>query len=474
MRYKFLVFLVGLPFASISIILLFSIINNIPVFVQINWFDLGPKILTMILFGFVGFGIIIGSYWVKTDQSIKNISTDKPWLAQRKWHNNLIYSDEYDQCVRQWIMCFIVNLISASTAFSIPKILNSERYFVAAILFSVILFGFSYVCICIKKTLKYRKYGKSPLRLDPFPGSIGGDVGGLVNIKLPYSKNHNFEVKLQSIYEHTERKDGESETVRDTVWSDQGHFSTELGPDGTRIKFRFKVPLGLPDSEPKSGDHYLWVLEIKSLYDNTDFIRFYDIPVYATAEESQEISETVLQKQKNSQFNDSMSFVKIKKTKNSTNILYSNIRKRKISIPFILISIALFIFSIFPIFLIPAIMTSAIGIYLFSSKLSISLKNHSIKKKRSIFNFTLIKTEIKKENISYILVTKTSSINYSKTAVIYYSLECITVDNNKITIGEGFTSYSQASKIWDFIAEQSDLSDIELRHNVTKDTKTTP
>ncbi|OMH36206.1 hypothetical protein [Motiliproteus sp. MSK22-1] len=472
MKDKLLIFLLGLPFASLSIFLLFGIINDIPRIAQINWSNLGPKTIAVVLFGFVGFGLMIGSYWLRTDQSSKNCPVDEPWLAQKEWRDNLIYSDEYDQCARQWVMCFIVTLISVSISFSIPKAFHSEKYFVLAIFFSIIIFGFIYIFSSIKKTIKYRKYGKSPLRLDPFPGSIGGDVGGSVDITLPYSKNHNFEIKLQSIYEYTDRRGNENDTVKNTIWSDQGHGSTEPGPAGTRIKFRFKVPSGLPDSESKSGDHHRWILEIKSIHDNMDFIRIYDIPVYATGKESQEISDAVLHKQKESQLQDLMSFIKIKKTKNSTNILYSNKRMKTISIIFISISILLCVLSIFPIFLVPAILFGAIGIYLFNRKLSVSLQHHIIKKRRKIFNLVLNDTEIKKKDISHVLIEKTSSIQYRETAIIYYSLKCTTIDNNIITIGESFTSYSQASKIWNFIAEQSDLSDIELRHNVTEDSET--
>ena len=37
------------------------------------------------------------------------------------------------------------------------------------------------------RTPEWRRFGAAPALLDPFPGAIGGNVGGVIDVNFPYA-----------------------------------------------------------------------------------------------------------------------------------------------------------------------------------------------------------------------------------------------------------------------------------------------
>ena len=100
---------------------------------------------------------------------------DEPWLKNKKWHDNEIRSHSQQTLwilwgfgILWWLLLCLPFLAAAD------KIKSAET----AILVIVLLAGIALVMAAIKKTIEWRYYGTTPLTLSPFPGSIGGDVGG--------------------------------------------------------------------------------------------------------------------------------------------------------------------------------------------------------------------------------------------------------------------------------------------------------
>lgn len=69
-----------------------------------------------------------------------------------------------------------------------------------------------------KQTGLLVRYGDAELTLDPFPGSIGGDVGGEVLLHIPYHPNISSEVELELIQDEV-KKEKNSYT---TLWKEGG------------------------------------------------------------------------------------------------------------------------------------------------------------------------------------------------------------------------------------------------------------
>jgi hypothetical protein len=81
------------------------------------------------------------------------------------------------------------NAISSPVLFAFQGELargNQMRWI--ALLFPLV--GLGLLVWAMRQTLGWRRFGMTLLGLDPFPGAIGGDVGGTVELRLPYNPKH--------------------------------------------------------------------------------------------------------------------------------------------------------------------------------------------------------------------------------------------------------------------------------------------
>ena len=106
------------------------------------------------------------------------------------------------------------------------------------------------------KTVRWIRIGATPLTLDPFPGSIGGQVGG----RIQYSGT-TTELKLAlnlSHYYYTRNSKGERSRKIDNVWQQEQFPKAQNG----ELQFVFDVPDNLRPSEKPSGEYYQWDLHL--------------------------------------------------------------------------------------------------------------------------------------------------------------------------------------------------------------------
>lgn len=109
--------------------------------------------------------------------------------------------------------------------------------------------------------------------LDPHPGSIGGDVGGTVDVAIPYEPSGRFYVWLEAI----SYSSGGGKNIIVVEWKEGGSVSADAGPLGTRFQFRFAVPASLPESGPDCK----WLLKVHA--QDPDASWTFEIPVRSNA-----------------------------------------------------------------------------------------------------------------------------------------------------------------------------------------------
>ena len=84
--------------------------------------------------------------------------------------------------------------------------------------------------------------------LDPFPGSIGGHVGGTIELALPFDAAHDFEMTLTNIHSYVSGSGKNRSQKEKAEWQDIIVAHAEPSGKGTRVTFRFDVPLPLGSS----------------------------------------------------------------------------------------------------------------------------------------------------------------------------------------------------------------------------------
>lgn len=237
-----------------------------------------------LLFGLPIIFILVGVLMIVRIFKYKKIdfeSIEKPWLFKKNWKNNQISCSTVARNRGMIIVTIFWNLF----AFSMFGVLINKYGIDSAQLLLVIIFpiiGLGLLTNTFSKIKDLAKNGTAYLKLDPFPGSIGGHLGGeiIFNKRLP--QNSVVEIKLSCI-KVTISSGGDKNRKETLLWQTTGFAF--LNENSKRGEFRFDIPSGLKPSDlTRQGIHWNVVSTIS--YDNAHFERQFDVPVYNTAKES--------------------------------------------------------------------------------------------------------------------------------------------------------------------------------------------
>lgn len=139
---------------------------------------------------------------------------------------------------------------------------NTETLAIAAIGFFALI-GLLLIYQTAVKWLQWRRFGGVELHMDPFPGSIGGEIGGSIDVPLRYAPDSGVEVKLSCIQVTVTRgHKGKSKRSERVLWREQATIKGEPGMRGTRFRFKFPVPADLRASEEPSDNYIKWMLHV--------------------------------------------------------------------------------------------------------------------------------------------------------------------------------------------------------------------
>lgn len=121
------------------------------------------------------------------------------------------------------------------------------------------------------------------LSLDPYPGSIGGQVGGSITLPVHFQAGMRATVWLNCIAvsrRPSGRESGRSRWEK-VQWRTEAATRVSPAAQGARLDFVADVADGLPASDvANDGDHTYWALRIRV----GDIDQTFDIPVFATGD----------------------------------------------------------------------------------------------------------------------------------------------------------------------------------------------
>jgi hypothetical protein len=257
----------------------------------------------VIVFGGVGFGLLI-AIWLappEKDKSNARFATE-PWLLNDDWQTKTIRSNARSSMWGAWAFAIFWNAIASVTPFLAWREIVQNENWVGLIALAFPLVGIGLLVWAIRRTLEWRRFGAAPVTLDPFPGSIGGHVGGTIDLNLSFEPSRRFQVTLTSIRNSISGSGKHRSRAEKALWQDTIVAHAEPGGKGTRLTFRFEVPEGLKDSDAERDESYnLWRLNLKAAMQGTDLDRDYEIPVYATGQQSQRLGKYTMEKARRDQ-----------------------------------------------------------------------------------------------------------------------------------------------------------------------------
>ena len=222
---------------------------------------------------------------------------DIDWQARKGWESSRITSGATRRVWFFSIFALFWNAVSTPLIFIIPDEIQRNNYVVlVALLFPIV--GLFLIYKAIATTLEYRHFGKVFFEMDPYPGAIGGNVGGRIQVgRLPYQQAKEAKdiwVRLECVYSYMSGS-GDNRSRRETIkWAEQGKPKIDSQGRGVSMQFRFDVPENLPnaDVEQKNAYHF-WRLTLKADVSGVDLDRNYNIPVFNTGETSRFIRHDI-------------------------------------------------------------------------------------------------------------------------------------------------------------------------------------
>jgi hypothetical protein len=261
---------------------------------SLRWGLIGFKSIFLFTFGGVGLGLIIVVFRAPKEKDLSAPEyRDTPWLANDKWQTAVVKSNSKTAMWASWGFAAFWNLISAPLPFLIYTEVTEKNNLPALLGLLFPLVGIGLITWAVKSTLEWNRFGPAPVTLDPFPGSIGGHVGGTIDVNLPYDVNTKFSLTLTNLRSYVSGSGKNRSRKESAEWQDTQVAHTSAGVKGSRLSFRFTVPEGIEESAADQSEesYYLWRLNVKADLPGVDIDRDYEIPVYATGERSVQLSE---------------------------------------------------------------------------------------------------------------------------------------------------------------------------------------
>ncbi|THB71991.1 MAG: DUF3592 domain-containing protein [Desulfobulbaceae bacterium] len=229
-----------------------------------------------------------------TDTGQRSSATQtKAWRNKKEWQSESIHSGAKSSTLFFWVFALFWNFVSSFVLFVLPEEVANGNY-LALIALAFPLVGIFLLYKAIKMSLELRRFGDVVYKMDPYPGSIGGNIGGTVDIPGNELYGAEFTVEIACGYSHVSGS-GKNRSRRESIkWSEGGRAKVERTMDGVRLRFKFDIPDNLPEADiAQRGNYYFWRLTIKAVLAGPDLERSFTIPVFKTAEASRFIRHDI-------------------------------------------------------------------------------------------------------------------------------------------------------------------------------------
>jgi hypothetical protein len=441
----------------------------------VRWGMIGFKSIFLFVFGGVGLGLLIAIWRAPREKDAELPEYQQsPWLLNHDWQTATIRSSSKGTMWGMWAFAGFWSAISSFLPFMIyEEVLEKQNYLaLIGLLFPVV--GIGLIGWAIKLTREWRRFGASPVTLDPFPGSIGGHVGGTIELNLPYVATNRFLLTLNSLHSYYSGSGKNRSRKERVLWQDEAIAHSEMTSTGTRLSFRFDVPDGQRESDPqKRGDSYhLWRLNLRADIPGTDLNRDFDIPVFATEQRSQNISAhkvDVSQREQDAIYDDAIRKIfNVRRDGVSTTLsyppgrhLWSNLAGFTVGASFAAAGAYMgfvegsWLFGV--CFGGTGALVAISAFYMLFKSLSVTLDAGTITSVRRVLGIPLRTRTMRRDAFYRFEISSAMQTQAGGKHTMYFSINAIDRSANEIRLGDGFKGKSQAEAAERFLSKEFGL-----------------
>lgn len=253
---------------------------------SLRWEMVGFTSIFGFIFGLVGCGIMYFGFKGET-RIVSPETAEKPWLSNPKWAENKISSNVKAEMYGLIVFSLFWNLITWPVLLLNGASIVEEVHPMILLVMAIFpLTGIFLIYLTIKSIRQHNAFGKTPLTLTPFPGSIGGQIGGKISFERNISSLTSFPVKVVCLKKHISGSGKNRRTNERLVWESDTFARHYTHGIGSGLEFRVDVPDNLPETDiNKDSSWHEWRVDIDS--PDIKLKRSFEIPVYRTAEASE-------------------------------------------------------------------------------------------------------------------------------------------------------------------------------------------
>lgn len=408
----------------------------------------------LLVFGGVGAGGIIYSFKkAKKHQDLANVDTTTPWLSKQYWASPIKLSNAKSGSMAIGFFALVWSVISlAPLIMGIQELQTGNKLALIAFIFPAIGLGLIYYWT--KQRLNLKATGVMPLTLDPYPGSIGGQLGGTIKLA---NRNPSELLSSEIIVACVRTSKSGKNTTTSLIWQNNMVPSAKVSAEGTDISFCFDIPADLPESQPSdSMPHTTWRLNLSlSFQDGFEIAREYvDLPVFETATQSRFLSKQAFASssaataQANSTAVDAI--IDVQEDSSGYRLYYPAGRQRwglalcLFGLMFVGIGLAIpdLIFNI----IFPAVggLCAVLGFYFFANALDVRIGAEGITSTRTLLGITIRTRFIPSFSFKEFREKKTHSTSSGRKHTQYYSIIAHGQGGEKAVVAEGLKSNGEA------------------------------
>ena len=390
--------------------------------------------------------------------------TRQPWMDNKKWAGNRIASGAKMQCWVLWGFALFWNAICLPMLFDLEKLWRKTQHEpLTALVFLFPLIGIGLIAAAVHSTRIWQKFGLTPLVLDPFPGSLGGHVGGTIETKIPFAPELIGEVTLQCVYSYVSGS-GKNRSRKESIkWQSEGACHCQQGLQGTVYRFRFNVPEALPESDVSQGSSYhLWRVNISTKLDGPDFSRSYEIPVFKTGQLSVNLQEST---EEHSGTVDHAiagveSIANIQSIPGGLKAYFPALQRPTMGIMTLIFGL---IFTgagiiagfggapiIFPI-IFPLVggLIALFGVYYLAKSLQIEVTAEGVRSRRFLFGYPITTKVLAAHEIAELEIDEGAAMSSGNKTTVYYKLLARGLGGEKLVLAERLTSRAEVTLLKD-------------------------
>lgn len=419
-------------------------------------------------------------------------NSSQNWEKRKGWETAVIRSTAKRGAVSLWVFALIWNGISFSLLFNFLNSWDRQDY--AALL--VIIFPFAGLFLfyqAFKKGRDYKRYGIIEYEMDPYPGSIGGNIGGTIRINNLKDWDAEYYLEAQCVYSYISGS-GKNRSRRESVlWAEKGVAKVSRTSNAVLLGFSFSVPgdEDLPEADTvQQGNYHLWRLRLTAELPGVNIDRSYNIPVFRTGELSKkhfhDISKDVerTRKQEKDELQAALArgefdqtplkrAVCIKKLGRGLQLVFPMFRNSGIALFGLIFGVG-FSFATYSIvssfggaggwgimaglFAIPfgvvAIIGLAVAIYLPFNSLRVRIENRQVRVMRTLFLFPVYYKKVGKHEVTSLSLKKTATSGQGVSKVEHYKILAQMKGGTAMTIAESLEGKEVAEFLKEYLQQK--------------------